>query len=74
MKLAIAEVKQAASPATVPKAEDALPYIRQMLGELRDSAAGFDWLLAHLIEMAQIHAADIQGGVAGMEKKRRSGK
>lgn len=69
MKAAV--VPKIEEPMTVPRAEDALPYVMEMLGELRTRVEGFDWMLAYLIEMAHMHASELEQGRVRMEKARK---
>lgn len=66
MRLVVADSK---TPMKALTADESLPYIRQMLGELRTQAVGVDCLLVHLIEMAQMHAIDLQNGAAKRQSR-----
>ncbi|MDP9590544.1 UNVERIFIED_ORG: hypothetical protein J2W19_003108 [Shinella zoogloeoides] len=54
-----------------PTPEENVAYTETMLRELKDKAMECDWLLAHFIEMAWLHATDLRANPMKMQRHRK---
>ena len=59
-----ATTKQPANQCGGVNGKPSASYITQMLLALKSQAAGVDWQLAYLIEMAAVHSDEIDSGFA----------
>jgi hypothetical protein len=67
----VPEAKPAKQPVAVPTPAENLAYIHTMLRELREKASECDWQLAHFIEIAYLHNADLLNNPTKMRRHRK---
>lgn len=63
--------KPAKEPVRVPTPQENIDYAAALLEQLRTRAAEYDWMLAHFIEVAYMHAADLRRDPTKMQRHRK---
>jgi hypothetical protein len=71
LQTGVVQAKPPKEPIMVPTPQENIDYASALLGQLRDHAKEYDWMLAHFIEVAYMHAVDLRRDPTKMRRHRK---